>query len=33
MAFTRFHDDPCRIMKKNQQTVDQARWILDVPGN
>lgn len=33
MAFTRFHDDPGRIMKKNQQTTDQARWVLDVPGN
>jgi hypothetical protein len=33
MAFTRFHDDPCRITKKLQQMTDQSRWILDVPGN
>lgn len=33
MAFTRFHDDPCRIMKQNQQMTDPGRWILDVPGN
>ena len=33
MAFTRFHDDPCRISKQNQQATDPGRWILDVPGN
>jgi hypothetical protein len=33
MAFTRFHDDPCRITKQLQQQTDQGRWILDVPGN
>lgn len=33
MAFTRFHDDPCRVMKQNQQSTDPGRWILDVPGN
>lgn len=33
MAFTRFHDDPCRIMKQNQQMTDPGRWTLDVPGN
>ena len=33
MAFTRFHDDPCRIVKQNQQMTDQGRWILNVPGN
>ena len=33
MAFTRFHDDPCRITKQNQQMTDQGRWILNVPGN
>lgn len=33
MAFTRFHDDPCRIMKQNQQMTDPGRWMLDVPGN
>jgi hypothetical protein len=33
MAFTRFHDDPCRITKQLQQMTDQGRWTLDVPGN
>lgn len=33
MAFTRFHDDECRIMKQNQQATDPGRWIIDVPGN
>ena len=33
MAFTRFHDDPCRITKQNQQMTDQGRWMLNVPGN
>lgn len=33
MAFTRFHDDPCRIIKQLQQQTDQGRWVLDVPGN
>ena len=33
MAFTRFHDDPCRITKQNQQMTDQGRWALNVPGN
>ena len=33
MAFTRFHDDPCRIMKQNQQMSDQGRYMLDTPGN
>jgi hypothetical protein len=33
MAFTRFHDDPCRIIKQLQQQTDQGRWIIDVPGN
>jgi hypothetical protein len=33
MSFTRFHDDPCRIVKQNQQMTDQGRWILNVPGN
>ena len=32
MAFTRFHDDPCRIRKQLQQQTDQGRWIIDVPG-
>ncbi len=33
MAFTRFHDDPCRISKQNQQATDPGKYILDVPGN
>ena len=33
MAFTRFHDDPCRIQKKLQQITGPGRWMLDVPGN
>ena len=33
MAFTRFHDDPCRIENQLQQSTDQGRWILNVPGN
>jgi hypothetical protein len=33
MAFTRFHDDACRITKQLQQQTDQGRWIIDVPGN
>ena len=33
MSFTRFHDDPGRISKQNQQATDPGRWILDVPGN
>ncbi len=33
MAFTRFHDDPCRIIKQNQQMTDQGRYMIDVPGN
>jgi hypothetical protein len=32
MAFTRFHDDPCRIEKQLQQATDPGRWILNVPG-
>lgn len=33
MAFTRFHDDPCRIKKQLQESTDQGRYILNVPGN
>ena len=33
MSFTRFHDDPCRIMKQQQEATDQGKWILNVPGN
>jgi hypothetical protein len=33
MAFTRFHDDEARIIRRLQQQTDQERWYLDVPGN
>jgi hypothetical protein len=33
MAFTRFHDDPCRIMKHLQESTDQGVYTLNVPGN
>ena len=31
--FTRFYDDPCRIVKQNQLTTEHGRYMLDVPGN
>ena len=33
MAFTRFHDDPCRITKQLQESTEQASYYLNVPGN
>ena len=33
MAFTRFHDDRCRVEKQLQESTDQGRYILNVPGN
>ena len=33
MSFTRFHDDPCRIIKHNQESTGPGRWMLDTPGN
>lgn len=33
MAFTRYHDDECRIEKQLQESTDQGRYILNVPGN
>ena len=33
MSFTRFHDDPCRIKKQLQESTDQGRYMLNVPGN
>ena len=33
MSFTRFNDDPCRIMKQQQESTDQGKWRLNVPGN
>ena len=32
MAFTRFHDDPCRIMKQLQESTDAALYVYNVPG-
>jgi len=32
MAFTRFHDDPCRIMKHLQESTDAALYTYNVPG-
>jgi hypothetical protein len=33
MAFTRFHDDPCRIKKQLQESTDIGRYMLNTPGN
>ncbi len=33
MAFTRFHDDPDRIMKHLQESTDQGLYYLNQPGN
>ena len=33
MAFTRYHDDECRIEKQLQESTDQGRYMLNVPGN
>ena len=33
MAFTRFHDDPCRIIKQLQESTEQGSYYLNVPGN
>jgi hypothetical protein len=33
MAFTRFHDDPCRIMKHLQESTDVGLYYLNAPGN
>jgi hypothetical protein len=33
MTSTRFHDDPCRIIKKNQELYQYANYYLNVPGN
>ena len=32
MSFTRFHDDPCRIKKKLQESTDQGKYMLNKPG-
>ena len=33
MAFTRFHDDPCRIQKYLEETTNIGNYGLNVPGN
>jgi len=33
MAFTRFHDDKCRVEKQLQEMTDPGRYLLNVPGN
>lgn len=33
MAFTRFYDDPDRVMKQLQQSTDQGLYYLNQPGN
>ena len=33
MAFTRFHDDPCRIEKQLQESTGSGKYMLNVPGN
>ena len=33
MAFTRFHDDPCRIRKQMQEWTGPGRYMLNTPGN
>ena len=33
MSFTRFHDDPCRMLKQLQESTDIGFYHLNVPGN
>uniref|UniRef100_A0A6C0H725 Uncharacterized protein n=1 Tax=viral metagenome TaxID=1070528 RepID=A0A6C0H725_9ZZZZ len=33
MTTTRFHDDPCRIIKKNMEIYQYANYYLNPPGN
>ena len=33
MSFTRFHDDPCRMLKQVQESTDVGLYHLNVPGN
>ena len=33
MAFTRFHDDPCRIQKYLEETTNIGNYNINVPGN
>lgn len=32
MSFTRFHDDPCRIQKRLQESTGAGRYNLNIPG-
>ena len=32
MAFTRFHDDPCRIQKYLEETTNVGNYEINVPG-
>ena len=32
MAFTRFHDDPCRIKKQLQESSGPGRYMMNKPG-
>jgi len=33
MAFTRFYDDPSRVMKKLQESTEEGFYHMNVPGN
>lgn len=33
MAFTRFHDDPCRIIKHLEESTNVGLYYLNTPGN
>ena len=33
MAFTRFHDDPCRVQKYLEESTNIGKYILNKPGN
>jgi hypothetical protein len=33
MAFTRFHDDACRVQKYLEETTNVGKYLLNVPGN
>lgn len=33
MSFTRFHDDECRIAKRNMETSAMNDYVFNVPGN
>ena len=33
MSFTRFHDDPCRVKKRLQESTGPGKYMLNQPGN